>query len=303
MRAILALTLLSTCAAVWAQVPDGMNPEQVAPTSPATTITVPVHVESYVPARTLDAREVAFIATVPHTPNPFGGTDDLQEAVRQMVTAKIVHVPEGGKFVVNTSGNYWRQFQGWTAPYRGSVTVPQPHPLPLFTPAARVVEMETTELDELPEISGLTQLPPVWIEQVDFDCRPAPTPCPPPVCRRPTGAVWYGSGGGRVETNIGYAWGYWRNEPPQPGDGTCPPGKPPEPPSPGQAGGGNGDPSGPGQGGPGGYEPQPPPPSGYDPGIPGNGGPGNNPPPPATPSQGGGSTPPGGGTGGAYPAP
>jgi hypothetical protein len=288
------LMVLLVCAAVWAQVPDGMNPEQVTPTASVTTTQV-VETRPHVQLRPLTAQEEADVRAYmqKYMPGIVKSGDDpraVESAIRFLLGIDQSHDTP----LTRRPKEYEADWQTATqllnrTRWLGSVDVPQPRPLPPFTPAYGVPPVEPTELAELPEIPGLVQLPPVWLEPVRLDCQAPSTPCPPTVCRRPAGAIWYGGGGARNEWNVGSIWGYWRDEPPQnkPPEppGPCPPGEPPPSPPPG----GGCDDCG------------PPPPA--NPNLPGNGGPGNNPGPPATPGVGGGSPPPHGGTGGAYPAP
>lgn len=175
-RTLLVIVLVLLCAAVWAQ------GEPVPQCQPQTTYTVPVN--SYVPARCLTATEHAFLATVPLD----GG---LREAVRQMLQAKVVHVPACGKYRVGDSVRYWSMYQVWTAPYKAEITL---WSLPELPPAE---PCPVPQLD-LPR-------PELQLEYVG-----APAPCPgvfQPPCR--VGSVVIGRAGDYRETTIaaGAVWG------------------------------------------------------------------------------------------------
>jgi hypothetical protein len=80
----------------------------------STSVTLPVYHDTT--GRTcLTPAETAFLATVPET----GG---LRAAVREMLFGGVVHVPEGGCYVPNTSEHYWSIYQAWTGPSK--VTIP-----------------------------------------------------------------------------------------------------------------------------------------------------------------------------------
>lgn len=235
-------------------------------------------VRSYVPSRDLTVEEQTFVASVPLD----GG---LREAVRQMVQAKVCHLPAGGRFVVGASADYWRMYQVWTAPFR--VLIPDA-PVPSPPPMLRLV---IPPLGPLPDVATpRLQLEPIRLVLETMGIDAPYQPVAVRSCTAGVGSLASGSDGGLSEVPIGSFWRSRTKVPlcrtTQTPDPTCGPGIPPASPTPQQAGLGVNPASGSqgvGLGSPGGYQlggaTLPKPSAGYGSGLSANGGVGNNPSP------------------------
>ena len=81
-----------------------------------------------IPDRELTVQEQAFLATVPNGELP--GTEGLREACRQMLLLGTIHVPTGGKYIKNTSRDYWQLYQSITTPKKVVIPVEMKAPGP-----------------------------------------------------------------------------------------------------------------------------------------------------------------------------
>lgn len=203
-----------------------------AVSTPATTV-VTAEVHSYVPSRGLTAQDLEFLATVPNSSDPSSPVYGLRDAVRQLRQAGVCDLPAGGVYIENTSADYWRMYQVWTAPYRVQIPIPE------------VPRLYIPPLGELPAVEST---PALQLDRIEFEPEDvsAPAPSPPAPAPRaatsPTGAVAFGRPGDHQERVIGgVTWVDTPSrqpcEPPEPpDDGTCgplPPGEkitPPPPP-------------------------------------------------------------------------
>jgi len=141
MSKILTIVVLLTLACpIWAvevggQTPEptlielgqgGPAPETLDQAQPASTPVQETQVQYqtllvtfYVPDRPLTTKEQAFLATVPKWAMSF----NMHEACRQMILAKVIHVPPGGKYRADWALKYVTSYQDWTGPHQVRVPV------------------------------------------------------------------------------------------------------------------------------------------------------------------------------------
>jgi hypothetical protein len=108
----LCVVFLLTAGICWAGEPVGTvtdNGDYKSVVLPVVHDTTMRHVED------LSSAELAFIASV-----PCGG--GLRDAVREMILARVVHLPVSGKYQFGDAVHYWSIYQAWTGPAK--VTVP-----------------------------------------------------------------------------------------------------------------------------------------------------------------------------------
>ncbi len=85
--------------------------------SGAEVSTTTVKTRFHVPTRPLTVEEQAFLATVPEWAMGFR----MREGCRQMLLAKVIHVPPGGVYRPDWALKYVTSYQDWTGPHEVNI--------------------------------------------------------------------------------------------------------------------------------------------------------------------------------------
>lgn len=189
---VLLLALVASLAMAGGEyVPADNQIATITATPGVEVVEVTAPVTSYVEIRhPLTCEDLAYLATVPEA-------DGLRERTRQLMVAGIHHRPISGRWQTGDGRYIDMMYQVWTGPYQAKV---------------RISVQPRLCLPPLPPLCAPRQTPPIELEAVCLELRPAgkPGPCAPvckPACE-PRSLVIERAGGSR-EHQVGGVWHSW----------------------------------------------------------------------------------------------